>query len=98
VRKNRLKKNVVSTHKKKSAYAAKHYSGPGGAHRMNKDRFHSRGAFSTNWRGKKYGRVARGANKVGQGILYAHPAGAAVVAGSAIRGKIHAKKKGKKRR
>ena len=65
-RARRLRSSVKSTTKAKRAYAKRNYTGAGSIYKMNSDRRNSRGAFATNWRGKKYGSKMRKVNKAAQ--------------------------------
>jgi len=83
---------------KKSAIAAKKYSGPGGRYKMHRDRYHSRGIYSTNWKGKKLGKTAKRINKIGGAYLMMNPGYSGVVAASYINGRRKGTIKKRKRR
>ncbi|AAN02067.1 gp13 [Mycobacterium phage Barnyard] len=71
----------------KRSYARKHYKGRGGISRQASDMYHSRGAYSRNWRGRKYGKTAKRVNKVATVAVFGHPTNAAMLAGSKFRGR-----------
>lgn len=75
-RKGRIRRTASAAkreYNRKNNYAKKHYKGRGRIYRMNSDRYHSRGAYSKNWRGKTYGKKMKRANKVAMAALMAHP-------------------------
>ena len=83
---------------RKKAYAKKHYKGPGAYKRKASDMYHSRGAFSKNWRGRSYSTRGKRINKAATIAVHANYGSAAILAGSHIRGKRAAKKRRRSRR
>lgn len=77
---------------RKTNYARKHYSGRGGIARKHRDMSRSRGAYTRNWRGKKYGKPGRALNRVSGALLMANPGYAAPVLGSKARVAIHGRR------
>ena len=96
-RKGRVRRTIGAARKeasRKTSYGKKHYrKKPGGFKRQYSDMYHSRGAYSRNWRGKKYGKKMKRVNRIATGIVLSHPLNASIYGVSHLRGKRAMKRK-----